>query len=70
MNRAERRHHRERLANNRKHHWGRDISDNPKLIGMAVTTPCICSCWMCGNPRRKLKRITLKEKQMNAGVED
>lgn len=21
-------------------------------IGLYGTTPCLCSCWMCGNPRR------------------
>lgn len=21
-------------------------------VGLYGTTPCLCSCWMCGNPRR------------------
>lgn len=23
-----------------------------KRIGLYGATPCLCSCWMCGNPRR------------------
>lgn len=28
-----------------------------------IDTPTPCSCWMCGNPRRKAGKITLAEQQ-------
>lgn len=31
-------------------HWGREA--DPRLVGMAGTTRCPCSCWICGNKRR------------------
>ena len=48
---AERRHHRERLMARRRFHWGRDLSKEPKRLRQAVVTPCMCSCWVCGNQR-------------------
>lgn len=62
MKRALRRHHAARLGKARRFHWGRDIRNEPKYLGMAINTPCSCSCWMCGNPRRHLKKVTLQEK--------
>lgn len=60
-------HHRERLKQARKHYWGRDLSQNPPDHSAVVTTPCRCSCWMCGNRRKHLgptlqeRRVTLKQ---------
>lgn len=45
-----RRHHIERLKKCRQHHWGRNLSG--KELGKAVNSPCPCSCFLCGNPRR------------------
>lgn len=50
--RALRRHHRERLQEARRHHFGRDLAADARSLGMAVTTAKPCSCWCCGNPRR------------------
>lgn len=39
---------------------------DPRSIGIAGTTPVPCSCWMCGNPRRKMKgqeRLNVQEKR-------
>ena len=48
--------------------WGLEISSEnkkcPGYIGRAGTTPVPCSCYMCGNPRRKFKgknSLTLQE---------
>lgn len=50
MSIAENRHHRARvLANRCKYNMA---SKQPYLM---VKTPCICSCWMCRNPRRFYK---------------
>lgn len=62
--RALRRHHIARLKRTRAGYWGvaRDIwngSDRtltPVQLGILVNTTTPCSCWMCGNPRRKDRR--------------
>ena len=50
--RAIRRHHRERLITKRKKviWWAKDA-----YSGRLANTPCPCSCWMCGNPRKYYK---------------
>ena len=60
-----RRHHTERLKNNRKHHWGRDISQEPKALSQAARTPCTCSCTGCGNDRR-LEGETMQERRADS----
>lgn len=62
--RAERRHHRYRLKNKRKHYQNAIDSINPeKGISGMVNTPTKCSCFMCGNPRKWFKEETLQEKK-------
>ena len=56
MDRALRRHHRQRVKNNRKKYWTVfPHEESHKRLGIITTTPCICSCWMCGNPRKYYK---------------
>lgn len=56
MDRALRRHHRQRVKNNRRKYWTVfPHEESPKRLGIITTTPCICSCWMCGNPRKYYK---------------
>lgn len=42
-------------------------ADDSSQVGYLGTTKVPCSCWMCGNPRRKLKkgkeRFTLQERR-------
>ena len=43
----------------------------PAEVGRAARTPVVCSCWMCGNPRRKIMgtgvdRRTLQERRAPA----
>lgn len=52
MNRAERRHHRQRLKNKRRYYWGRDMKNEPKYLAQVVNTPHPCSCLFCGNERK------------------
>jgi len=59
--RAIRRHHIERLKNNRRTHWNRVLSKEE--LGMVVETPTPCSCFMCGNPRKYFKQKTNQEKR-------
>jgi hypothetical protein len=66
-NRAERRHHVQRLKRNRRNYWGYPRRTYPlgvdaapvarepmeaKQLGMVVHTPQLCSCSGCGNTRR------------------
>lgn len=63
MKRALRRHHVARIKRARRFHWGRDLAQEPKPLAKAIDTPCPCSCWMCGNPRRYFGELTRQEKQ-------
>lgn len=36
-----------------------------KAIGKAGTTPVPCSCFLCGNPRKHWKALTLQEIKAN-----
>lgn len=62
--RSVRRHHRERLLAKRvKYHtlnWGNYVPDD-KRRKMYIDTPTVCSCDMCGNPRRRHKELTKQE---------
>ncbi len=49
--RGMRRHHAARVKNNRRSYW--NIGDGSvRSKGVIAQTPCLCSCYMCGNPRR------------------
>lgn len=63
MKRAIRRYHYKRLKYNRKKYWFAGKSE--KYLGMCVTTPSPCSCYMCGNPRKYFKSLTMQEKKAN-----
>jgi hypothetical protein len=56
---ALKRHHRQRLKNNRSFHFGRYLKKIEN--SMVVNTPTPCSCWMCGNERRYFKKLTMQE---------
>jgi len=62
--RAYRRAQIERLKKARAHYWGGNASATPRLLGMVVSTPCPCSCPMCGH-RRKWDGPTVQERRMN-----
>lgn len=51
MDRALRRHHRQRVKNNRKHYWNAG-SKSDVAVGKMIKTPCLCSCCMCMSPRK------------------
>jgi len=62
--RAIRRKHIARLKKARKnyYYWPEHSLDERQL-GMIVNTVPMCSCWMCGNPRRHLKELTIQEQK-------
>ena len=51
MSRALKFHHRQRLQQNRRWYWGRDLSEDPKRLAEMINTPKPCSCLFCGNER-------------------
>lgn len=58
FNRGERRFHRERLMTNRKEYYGgyaKELTGKElqRLLSLWARTAQVCSCDMCGNPRRK-----------------
>lgn len=61
MEKALRRHHIRRIkANQRRLGYCGLVSPTPKQVGMRLHTPCSCSCFMCGNPR-KLGEVKIAE---------
>ena len=40
--------------------WG---DETPRMIGIKAHTPALCSCHMCGNPRKYWKEKTIQEKR-------
>lgn len=72
MSRAMNRHHYQRTKNNRKFNYGRTPRDfqemslrDPRLpqrcIGKSARTPALCSCPLCGNPRKYFGHVTMAE---------
>lgn len=61
MIRAIRRHHRNRLKRKRKKYYGRTLTG--RELGKVVTTPQVCSCWLCGT-QRKTEGDTVQERKL------
>ncbi|MBM4341590.1 MAG: hypothetical protein FJ110_18850 [Deltaproteobacteria bacterium] len=57
--RAIRRHDRNRVIHQRlrRKHW------HAKSPGHLSKNNTVCSCWMCGNPRKYLGELTIQEKK-------
>ena len=49
--------------------WSKDsesAEEQRMKVGKAAQTPKICSCWMCGNPRKHQNLISLKEYEFSS----
>ena len=57
---AIRRHHKARLKKKRQRYWNQEQMP-PNILGILMETPCMCSCPMCGNPRRHFGLKTRQE---------
>jgi hypothetical protein len=44
-----------------KYHYMTELTEAG--IGIRAHTPAICSCHMCGNPRKHWKQVTLQERK-------
>lgn len=67
VNRTVRRHHVARLRKKREFYWWRGTK-TPRQIGILLHTPAACSCWMCGNPRRR-GFVTVQERKLLQNVD-
>ena len=59
--RALRRHHYQRLKRKRRDHYGGYGRHRTDAQGMLANTATLCSCWMCGNPRKYFGEVTRQE---------
>ena len=66
--RAIRRHHEERIKRRVKAYYSGVHKDDPRRIGQMAQTRKLCSCWMCGNPRRYFNELTLREPRIHEEV--
>ena len=64
MRRMARRAHIQRLKKVRKKYSNVEHTTNEKVLGVYLTTPKVCTCWMCGNDRKFQKERTIQEKRM------
>jgi len=63
MSRDIRRHHAERLKEKRRHYHSGHGKDDPRFSGIYAETPCVCSGYCCGNPRRQTGKLTVQERR-------
>jgi len=64
--RALRRHHLRRLKRNVRAYycgWAERSLNAAQIVGLLANTRTVCSCWMCGNPRRYFGEHTLAERR-------
>ncbi|EGR2692171.1 hypothetical protein D5E81_24530 [Vibrio parahaemolyticus] len=67
--RALRRHHLQRVKSNRKTYWGNSANISSRRLGICVSTPCVCSCWMCGN-QRKHYGLSFSDQKRSLAIEN
>ncbi len=64
FSRALRRHHDARLKKKRQYYfYGSHGKLDPKSLGRVLHTTTICSCFMCGNPRKYYLERTVQERR-------
>lgn len=69
MSRARRRQIVECLKKKRANYYSWGDTKTDTQLGKLVHTVPNCSCWMCGNPRRHFKQITIQEQKQLELVE-
>ena len=61
-----------RICKNVYRYWG-EYQWTARNVGMIGTTPTMCSCFMCGNPRKYAKgaeRLTMQERRDKESIKD
>ena len=59
--RAVRRHHEERIKRRVREYYGGAFKHDERRVGIVAGTRQLCSCRMCGNPRKWLGEKTIQE---------
>ena len=67
--RGMRRHHEERVKARVRSYYGGHAAGDPRRIGMIAHTRRLCSCWMCGNPRKYWKQETIQESRAREAID-
>jgi hypothetical protein len=71
MTRAQRRHDTRRVKERFKQiQKTKDWDASEKHAGVFANHGKVCSCWMCGNPRRKLGLLTMQELRADSPQEE
>jgi len=64
QSRAVRRHHEERIKHRVQKYYAGVHRGDPRRIGLIAHSRQLCSCFMCGNPRKWLDEPTRQESIM------
>lgn len=65
QSRAQRRRHVARLKKSRVRYWANQPGEwEARRLGAVVQHPCLCSCWMCGNPRKWTGERSIQERRL------
>jgi len=75
MKRSIRRHHYSRLKNKHRNQmkftfWYMPDEFRDIRACKMISTPCACSCHMCGNPRKYFKELTMQERRENISFKE
>lgn len=65
--RSIRRHHEIRIKRRVARYHGGFAAENPRHIGRIAHARQLCSCFMCGNPRRYIHERTVQERRAENG---
>lgn len=68
--RSLRRHHERSLKRRVRDYYGGYARSDARAAGRLAHTRQLCSCWMCGNPRRYLGETTLQERRAECAARD
>jgi hypothetical protein len=63
-----RRHHEQRVKRRVRSYYGGYAAELPRHLGRIAHSRQLCSCWMCGNPRRNLGERTIQERRAALGA--
>ncbi len=67
---ALRRRHERRVKRRVRDYYSAYARSDARASGKLAHTRQLCSCWMCGNPRRYFGEITLQERRAECAAHD
>ena len=65
--RAFRRDHEERIKRRVRGYYNGYAAELPRHLGRIAHARQLCSCWLCGNPRRYVGERTVQERRAASG---